>query len=532
MKLRPPARPALLEIPALVAKRSSGGTSWRGADAYGTQKEGASLLLNTFEGATPKERSREVARLLAGVRLRRVCDHWSISLDPRLGRLTDDEWRRAAEVFLERMGYDGCPHILTRHSDTKVDHAHLLVLRRNAAGRTVSDSNDFKRSHAAVTAAAEVLGLKPLPPRPDAARLPAPTDSPVAANKRAVRRGTKVQNHGSIARVFDYIVSKSADADELVTAAAEAGLELDIKRNAGGVYGLNVRAVGTEEWSKASALRSDKSLSWTKVVARLAENLELRKRAQAQAAQVAKAAADRAGQRVADRIAKQPDHQVHQPARAHLPGASAHAKEAAMTNAMTNDTLEFLNAPPLPRPPDVPLDDSVLAAPAAPVGQQLDDVPLVDVSSSKANAAVGAATLDRIERERVAANAAVEEELQSATKTQLKRLREALAGELRAHDAEAVEQMLARFTRLVLRLLTLNQIVLPSTASERRVHVARHSLKLVDAEIQRRADVEVRPPAVSLQIVRAHDPRRPPLDRDEVAQVAREQDAERERNRK
>lgn len=191
---------------------------------------------------------------------------------------------------------------------------------------------------------------------------------------------------------------------------------------------------------------------------------------------------------------------------------------------MIDDKLDFLTPPPEPRPVD----------------QRLDDVPLVAVSSSKANTAEKGQALDRIERERAAANAQIEEELRSATSTQLKRLRAALAGELQAHDAEAIEQMLARFTRLVLRLLTLNQVVLPPTESERRVHIARHALNLVDTEIQRRADVEVRHPAVSqpprmqpavekFQIVRAHDPRRPPLDRDEVA---RKQDAERERNRK
>ena len=192
----------------------------------------------------------------------------------------------------------------------------------------------------------------------------------------------------------------------------------------------------------------------------------------------------------------------------------------------TDDKLDFLTPSPEPRHVD----------------QRLDDVPMVAASSSRANTDKREA-LDRNDRERAAAEAEVEGELQSATKTQLKRLRDALVGELQAHDAEAIELMLARFTRLVLRLLTLNQVVLPPTESERRVHVARHSLNLVDAEIRRRADVEVRRPAISqpprvpraqpapekFEIVRAHDPRQPHRDRDDIA---RELDARRERNRK
>ena len=51
------------------------------------------------------------------------------------------------------------------------------------------------------------------------------------ANKRANSRGTKVQNHASVARIFEYVVNKSVDIDELEGASLEAGLELDIKRH-------------------------------------------------------------------------------------------------------------------------------------------------------------------------------------------------------------------------------------------------------------------------------------------------------------
>lgn len=516
--------PAL--TPALIAKMSPGGRGARGALSYDADKDGSRLLWTNLEGATPRQWARQMKAFLSvNPRCRRGVDHVSLSLDPRLGTLTDDQWIVAVKAWLKSMGYGDRAVVCHLHTDEPQQHIHLVVCRTDAFGKVHADGGNWKRSHTAAMHAAEAIGLQPLPPRPEAAWSPAPTDAQTGANKRAGRRGTKVQNHASLARAFDHIVSKSSTLAELELKLREVDIEFQIVRKSGGVIqGLNIREVGAVEWEKASGLKSDRSLGWPKVEARLAANLELHERAQAQAEQVAVVARERAVQRVVDRLGKHPDHQIPQQVRALPPDAIRKAKEAAAI--MNDDKLDFLNVPPPPRPDGMPLDD----------------IPMVAASAARANTDKGE-LLERIERERAAANVQVEEELRSATKTQLKRLREALAGELQAHDAEAIEQMLTRFTRLVLRLLTLNQVLLPPTESERRVHVVRHSLKLVDAEVQRRADVEVRhsaasqPPRVprtqpapeKLQIVRAHDPRRPPPDRDEVA---RKQDAERERNRK
>ena len=191
-----------------------------------------------------------------------------------------------------------------------------------------------------------------------------------------------------------------------------------------------------------------------------------------------------------------------------------------------NDKLGFLAEPPPPLPPGRIDDAALLVAPP-------------DTGKREA--------LERIDRERAAAQAEAEQEIQSELKTkskkQLELLRSALKRELSIDQAEAIEQMLARFLRIVLRLVSLGSFELPVTDSERRGIVARRGIELVNAEIQRRADVEVphavvsqaprvpraQPAPEKFQIVRVHDPRRPPLDRDAVG---REQDAERERNRK
>jgi Relaxase/Mobilisation nuclease domain len=352
MKLRPPSSPVVQMVPALLAKRGKGGTSFRGADRYVHGKPGAVLLATNLEGLTPRERAREISHLRAASKLKRAVDAWSISLDPRLGKLTDDQWRQVGQDFIDQMGYAGCAYTLTRHVDEPQDHIHLTLLRIRSDGSVVSDSNDFKRSHEAAARCAAAIGLHPLPPRPEASWAPAPTDAQVGANKRATRRGTAVQNHASIARTFDHIVSKSVDLAELESKLLEVDVELQIVRKSGSqVQGLNVRATGADEWMKASNLKSDRSLSWTKVAARLASNLDLRERANAQAEQVAAAARERAEQRVAVRLDQQSE-PVSQPARAMLPEVANQAKEATM-----DDTLDFLNLPPLPRPDGVPLDD-------------------------------------------------------------------------------------------------------------------------------------------------------------------------------
>lgn len=367
MKLRRPSTPVLMPVPALIAKRAAGGTSWRGVDEYSTTKHGAQLLSTNMEGTTPRERAREVAHLRTGSKLRRAVDHWSLSLNPRLGKLTDDQWREAADIFLQNMGYQGCAFTLVRHSDTDKDHVHLLCLRLRGDGSVASDSNDFKRGHAAAIAAADRLGLKPLPPRPDAARLPSATDSQVNSNKRARSRGTKIQNHASVVRIFDYVVAKTVNLEELETASLEAGLELQIIRKSGGeVQGLNVRAAGAEDWQKASRLRTDRSLSWSRVEARLNQNATILARAEESANSANAAARAQAAARVEARLARQLE-PVPPQARSLLPTAVTFAKESIVTEAA--DPLNFLSSPPPPRPLGQQFDDIGLA-PARATGSQ------------------------------------------------------------------------------------------------------------------------------------------------------------------
>ncbi len=525
-------------VPALLAKLGGvgkgGGMTFKKPVAYDAGKPGAEFVwtnLETMDHAA-WNRQCEAFRALAPGRKRWV-DHWSLSLDPRLGKLTLAQWEEGARAFLDDLGYQGCIATVYRHQDEPQDHVHCTVLRvrlgKDGKVETVSDSHIYKRSHIAAQRAARKLGLNPLPPRDDATWAPAPTDTQIGANKRAKRRGTKTQNHASIARTFDHIVSKAVDLSDLESKLLEVDVELQIVRKSGGsMQGLNVRSVGAVEWEKASGLKPDRSLSWLKVEARLASNLQLRKRAQAQAEQIAAAARNRAEQCVADRLGKQPEPAVPQQARALLPEAvNQESNNMVQLQQDAEGPLSFLSVP-TPRP-------------AAD-----DDARLV---TGEGDAARARRIGEDQDRRTAAAESDLQTELKSATKTQLERLRRALTNRLHSHDDDAIERLLARLTRLVVRVLSCNQIVLPATEAERRVLVDRATIERIDAELLHRqtdstggqpkprpssVPVPVSATAPKFAVVRTHDARQASpatseCDRDERA---RRQDAERERNRK
>ena len=513
--------------PALLAKLASGGRGFRGAVSYASLKPGSELVWTNLPGeATAQNWSRQVAAFRKlKPNLKRVMDHWSLSLDPRHGKLTASQWKEAVKVFLDDLGYQDCPVVIHRHTDTDVDHAHASVLRirvgKDGRAEVVSDSNLYRRSHISAEKAARKLGLKALPPREDSATRPAPADAAIVAGKRAKRRGTAVAVPGSVAKAFDSLVGRCTSLDELEARAVDAGLELQVVRKSGGeIQGLNVRAAGVHEWTKASALSRDRSLSWSKVQARLGENADRRARAQASADAANAAARERAAQRVAERLAAQPQQQIQivPQARALLLVAANQAKEAAMTT-ISNDKLDFLSRPPA----EIGLTARELA--------DRDDAALDGDD---------AARRDR-DRERHNAELALAAELRSATKTQLSKARQSLRSELAAAEADAIARFVTRLTRLVLRIATAGAVVLPPSENERRAFIARQTIEQIDGELRRRADTvgtrevdafktkptSTQEPAKSvqkLQVVRAHDPRQ------EIA-PARQLDAERENER-
>lgn len=496
-----------------------------------TGKKLPQVISTSLSGRNVNEMAREmhaVFRLRPDVT--RPLMHMSLALVPG-EEIGIEVWQRLVGRYLTKMEFpEDTPNLSCLHFDTKSQHAHIAASRVSLSGALWLGKWEARKSIQVCQELEIEFGLRLTPGLHGDDDAEAKADRPARkSDSQSIINANRVKGQRRIdtaecARVLLECAARSSDLPTFTQAAMAVGIAVKPNRSeaTSHISGLSVIPPGRKRFQGLGDA-TGKKLTWPRLLKIFDQNDQAADAARLAARGVVDAADRHATKRVAVRLDKQPVSVPH-PARAVALAAIEAAKEATMN--ITDDKLDFQTPPPEPRHVD----------------QRLDDVPMVTASSSRANTDKREA-LDRNDRERAAAEAEVEGELQSATKTQLKRLRDALVGELQAHDAEAIEQMLARFTRLVLRLLTLNQIVLPPTESERRVHVVRHSLNLVDAEIRRRADVEVRHPAVcqppsvqraqpapeEFQLVRAHDPREPQRDRDDIA---RELDARRERNRK
>ena len=61
-------------------------------------------------------------------------------------RLTDDLMAEIAREYMQRMGIVNTQYIVCRHTDTAHPHLHIVANRVDNDGRTISDSNDSRRS--------------------------------------------------------------------------------------------------------------------------------------------------------------------------------------------------------------------------------------------------------------------------------------------------------------------------------------------------------------------------------------------------
>lgn len=76
---------------------------------------------------------------------------WQVSLRTAPGdrRLTDEQWRDAATIMAERMGYEDHPWVVVRHGE---DHVHIVVSRVSDTGQVWHARQDFRAAQSAATA--------------------------------------------------------------------------------------------------------------------------------------------------------------------------------------------------------------------------------------------------------------------------------------------------------------------------------------------------------------------------------------------
>ncbi len=145
----------------MIAKTIKG-KGFRGAVAYDLQK-GKSILLNTNMSAKHKASVNAFAQEFGIVRslrpnLKKAVCHVSISIHPN-ETLTDNEWCKVAHTWLNDMGFTNNQYIISRHTDTKHPHIHILVNRVELDGSVVNDSYDYKRQEVIMRKLEKEFGL-------------------------------------------------------------------------------------------------------------------------------------------------------------------------------------------------------------------------------------------------------------------------------------------------------------------------------------------------------------------------------------
>jgi hypothetical protein len=87
---------------------------------------------------------------------------WQVSLRTAPGdrQLSDEQWRDAATIMAQRMGYEEHPWVMVRHGE---DHVHIVVSRVSDTGQVWHARQDFRAAQSAATALEKHFGLVQAP---------------------------------------------------------------------------------------------------------------------------------------------------------------------------------------------------------------------------------------------------------------------------------------------------------------------------------------------------------------------------------
>lgn len=73
--------------------------------------------------------------------------HISLNPDPK-DNVSEEQFIRMAETYMQRMGFGDQPYIVYRHNDIGREHLHIVSVRVDETGRAISDSYEHERSMA------------------------------------------------------------------------------------------------------------------------------------------------------------------------------------------------------------------------------------------------------------------------------------------------------------------------------------------------------------------------------------------------
>ncbi len=131
----------------MIIKGASRGAGGQLASYLASQKNERVHVLEV-SGTSARDLSgalREMEASRHATRSAKALYHAQVSPD-RDGKMTPEQWRRAADVLGKKLGLDGQPRALVLHTKGGRDHLHIVWSRVDAErGRVISDSQNYRR---------------------------------------------------------------------------------------------------------------------------------------------------------------------------------------------------------------------------------------------------------------------------------------------------------------------------------------------------------------------------------------------------
>jgi Relaxase/Mobilisation nuclease domain len=185
----------------MIQKISKPGSGFRGALNYVlAARKQPELIGGNMAGETARELAKEFGQGRAlNQAVHKPVFHASLTAAPE-DRLSEDDWRRFAATYLERLGYGDCQWALIRHRDTANDHVHIVASRIDSRGKRVRDRKERQRGEAIVRDLERELGLRQVAPSRQASHA-APGRGELAAFARTgqVAAKARLQEHVDLA---------------------------------------------------------------------------------------------------------------------------------------------------------------------------------------------------------------------------------------------------------------------------------------------------------------------------------------------
>lgn len=212
------------------------------------------IIGGNLSGQNPRQLAREFG-LVRELRpdIEKPVHHVSISAGKN-DRLSVEQWQEIAGDYIERMGFQNCPHIVIQHRGTERDHIHLVVSRIDEDGKVISEWQSKRRAEKVMREVEHKYNLEHVPMSREAIRA-TPTRAEREVFERTGRMSAKMSLQGHVERAL----RDQPTATEFIEKLQRIGVQaIPNLQSTGRVSGISFRQ--GEELMKGSDL--GRGLSW------------------------------------------------------------------------------------------------------------------------------------------------------------------------------------------------------------------------------------------------------------------------------